>query len=146
MKYSELIQAYFERSVALQSYWTIYVLVIGGVLAFSAFRHQKDFVTTVLVCLLYIGFAYKNLGAIEATLAERQALVTAIKQYPAVAGPDTTDLKRVREVLEPTLTWQEYEGVRNFHVMCDLLTIAFLLAREVRRKKTEVATAGSSIG
>jgi hypothetical protein len=144
MTYSELIQAYFERSVALQSYWTIYVLVIGGVLAFSAFRQQKDFVTTILVSLLYIGFAYKNLGAIEATLGERQALVTVIKQYPA-SVPDTTDLKRIREVLEPTLTWQEYEGVRNFHVMCDLLTIAFLLAREVRRKKTEVATTGRSI-
>ena len=145
MTYSELIQAYFERSVALQSYWTIYVLVIGGVLAFSAFRQQKDFVTTILVSLLYIGFAYKNLGAIEATLGERQALVTVIKQYPA-SVPDTTDLKRIRDVLEPTLTWQEYEGVRNFHVMCDLLTIAFLLAREVRRKKTELATAGRSIG
>jgi hypothetical protein len=145
MKYSELIQAYFERSVALQGYWTIYVLVIGGVLAFSAFRQQKDFVTTVLVSLLYIGFAYKNLGAIEATLGERQALVTAIKQYPA-SGVDTTDLKRIRDVLEPTLTWQEYEGVRNFHVTCDLLTIAFLLAREVRRKKTELATAGRSMG
>jgi hypothetical protein len=144
MKYNELIQAYFERSVALQSYWTIYVLVIGGVLAFSAFRQQKDFVTTILVSLLYIGFAYKNLGAIEATLGERQALVTVIKEYPP-SGPDTTDLKRIREVLEPTLTWQEYEGVRNFHVMCDFLTIAFLLAREVRRKKTEVATTGRSI-
>jgi hypothetical protein len=144
MKYSELIQAYFERSAALQWYWTIYVLVIGGVLAFSAFRQQKDVVTTILVILLYIGFAYKNLGAIEATLGERQALVTAIKQYPA-SGPDATDLKQIRDLLEPTLTWQEYEGVRNFHVMCDLLTIAFLLAREVRRKKTEVASIGRSI-
>src|SRR5207245_1911052 len=35
MNYSELIQAYFERSVALQWYWTIYVLVIGGVLGGS---------------------------------------------------------------------------------------------------------------
>jgi hypothetical protein len=96
------------------------------------------------VSLLYIGFAYKNLGAIDATLAERQALVTAIKQYPA-SGTDTTDLKRIRDVLEPTLTWQEYAGVRNFHVMCDLLTIAFLLAREVRRKKSEMATTGRSI-
>jgi hypothetical protein len=62
MSYSQLMQSYFERSVALQWYWTVYVLVIGGVLAFSAFRHQKDAVTTTLVILLYIGFAYKNLG------------------------------------------------------------------------------------
>ena len=35
MSYSELIQLYFERSTALQWYWTIYVVVIGGLLAFS---------------------------------------------------------------------------------------------------------------
>ena len=64
--------------------------MIGGVLAFSAFRQQKDFVTTVLVTILYIGFAYKNLGAIEATLGERQAFVSAIKQYSAT-GADPTD-------------------------------------------------------
>src|SRR5438445_6461139 len=136
MKYSELIQAYFDRCVALQWYWTIYVLVIGGVLAFSSFRQHKDIVTTALVIILYACFAYKNLGAIGATLMERQALVSAIKEYPA-SGSGAADVKRVRDVLEPTLTSQEYAGVRNFHVACDLLTIAFLLAREWRRPKPE---------
>ncbi len=42
MNYSELIQAYFERSVALQWYWTIYVLVIGGVVGFSTFRQRRN--------------------------------------------------------------------------------------------------------
>ena len=32
MNYSELIQAYFERSTALQWYWTIYVIVIAVLL------------------------------------------------------------------------------------------------------------------
>jgi len=32
MKYAELTQLYFDRSNALQWYWTIYVLVIGGLL------------------------------------------------------------------------------------------------------------------
>ena len=62
MSYSELIQAYFERSVALQWYWTIYVLVIGGVGGFSIFRQRPEMVTTLLVTLLYAGFAFKNLG------------------------------------------------------------------------------------
>ena len=42
MNYSELIQTYFERSVALQWYWTIYVLVIGGLLGFSSFRQRQS--------------------------------------------------------------------------------------------------------
>ena len=32
MKYDQLIQLYFERSNALQWYWTLYVVVIGGLL------------------------------------------------------------------------------------------------------------------
>ena len=41
MSYSELMQAYFERSTALQWYWTIYVIVIGGVLGFSTLRPSR---------------------------------------------------------------------------------------------------------
>lgn len=143
MQYSELMQTYFERSVALQWYWTIYILVIGGVLAFSTFRWQKDLVVTLLVIALYIGFAYKNLGAIEATLAERQALVMAIKDYPD-SVPDNADRKRVRGLLEPTLTSQEFSDVRNFHIGCDLLTVALLVAREVGRKKRDEHPAAKS--
>ena len=44
MHYSQLIQAYFERSTALQWYWTVYVLVIGGVLGFSTFRQRPELV------------------------------------------------------------------------------------------------------
>ena len=38
MKYDQLIQLYFERSNALQAYWTLYVVIVGGLLAFSSLR------------------------------------------------------------------------------------------------------------
>src|SRR5207244_6953740 len=100
MNYHELIQTYFERSVALQWYWTVYVLVIGGVLGFSTFRQRPELVTTVLVAILYVCFAYKNLGAIEATAEERQAILSAIKAYP---DSGSNDVKRVRDYLEPKM-------------------------------------------
>src|SRR5438477_9878946 len=100
MTYNELIQTYFERSVALQWYWTIYVLVIGGVLGFSIFRLRPELVTTVLVAILYACFAYKNLGAIEATAEEREAIRSAIKEYPESGS---NDIKRVRDHLEPKI-------------------------------------------
>ena len=134
MSYNELIQAYFERSVALQWFWTIYVLVIGGVGGFSIFRQRPQLVTTLLVTILYCGFAYKNLGAIEATAEERQAIRSIIKEYPDT-GPSAADIKRVRDKLEPTLTAYDVAGARYFHVACDLLTIAFLGAAEWRRRK-----------
>jgi hypothetical protein len=118
------------------------VIVIGGVLAFSTFRQYRDVIVTVLVSLLYLGFAYKNLGAIEATTLELQALLSAIKDYP-LTGPDAADVKRVRDVLEPTLIISEIPGVRNFHVACDIITIAAIWAKEWRRKSPPPATEGA---
>jgi hypothetical protein len=134
MTYSELIRAYFERSTALQWYWTIYVLVIGGVLGFSTLRQRPEMITVVLVTILYACFAYKNLGAIEVTLMERQAFLTAIRDYPAT-GRDAADVKRLRDALEPVLPLAEPTGVRYFHVVCDLLTIAAVWAKEWRRRQ-----------
>jgi hypothetical protein len=133
MTYAQLIQAYFERSTALQWYWTVYVLVIGGVLGFSTLRQRPEIVTVVLVTILYGCFAYKNLGAIEVTLLERQAFRTAIQEYPA-SGPGAEDVQRVRGVLEPVLPLAEPTGVRYFHLVCDLLTVAAVWAKEWRRR------------
>ena len=137
MNYSQLIQMYFERSVALQWYWTIYVLVIGGVLGFSTFRQRPELVTTILVALLYAGFAYKNLGAIEATAVERQAILSAIRQYPETES-DAPGVKRLRPLLEPAMPDYDVAGARYFHLACDLLTIAFVSAKEWRRRKAEL--------
>jgi hypothetical protein len=137
MKYTDLLQFYFERSTALQLYWSIYVLIIGGLLAFSSLRQRKDLVTAILVTVLYGFFAYKNLGAIEDVTMERLAILAAIKEYTP-AGPDAADVRRLREKLEPTLTPLEFEGVRNFHIASDLLTIAALWAMEWRRRRWEL--------
>jgi hypothetical protein len=137
MKYSELIQTYFERSNALQWYWTLYVLVIGGVLAFSSFRQRPDLITTALVTILYACFAYKNLGAIEATTEELLAVLSAIEQFPA-AGPEAEAINRARSTVQPTLQPTPIgglTGVRAFHIMCDLLTVAVVWVKEWRRRR-----------
>jgi hypothetical protein len=140
MNYAELVQVYFERSVALQWYWTVYVLVIGGVLGFSTFRQRPELVTTLLVTILYACFAYKNVGAIEATAEEREAVLSALKGYPDT-GSNAADVKRVRDRLESKLTEYDVAGARHFHLACDLLTVAFLWAKEWRRRKPELPPA-----
>ena len=125
MQYNELIQLYFERSNALQSYWTLYVVVIGGVLAFASLRLRPDLVTTTLVTILFAFFAYKNLGAIHDVTIQRFAVLEMIKQ---TANP------AAGSVLNPTLLPPAYPGVRNFHVVTDLLTILTLWAMERRRR------------
>jgi hypothetical protein len=137
MNYSELIRVYFERSVSLQWYWTIYVLVIGGVLGFSTFRVRPELVTSILVTILFGCFAWKNEGAIEATAVEREAIRAVFKEYPATKA-DGFDIHLVRDKLEPVLPAYDIPGARYFHIACDLLTLAFVWAKEWRRRKTDL--------
>ena len=137
MTYAELVELYFARSNAQQWYWTVYVVVIGGLLAFSSLRQRPDVVTAVLVTVLYACFAYKNLGAIRDVTMERFAILSLIKEAPPAQAdaPAGMDLRRVRDALEPTLNPPDYPGVRNFHVACDVLTVAALWAMEWRRRR-----------
>ena len=134
MNYNELIQLYFERSTAMQQYWNLYVIIVGGVLAFSSLRKQPAAITTVLVCILFGLFAYNNLDAMKDTTAQRFATIDAIKQFDSGAGAASPS-KQVRDLLEPTLTPATYNSVRVTHLTSDILTIAALLAMELRRRR-----------
>ena len=96
MSYSELIQLYFERSTALQGYWTLYVVIIGGLLAFSSLRQRPDMLTALLVTVLFAFFAYKNLGAIHDVTMERFAILAALKDASARAATTWPIFPRAR--------------------------------------------------
>ena len=134
MNYHELIQLYFDRSNAMQGYWNLYVLIVGGLLAFSSLRKQSAAITTALVCLLFALFAYKNLDAMKDVTAQRFALLEAIRQFDASGGA-TTNPKPMRDLLEPTLAPATYASVKITHVTSDVLTIVALVAMELRRRR-----------
>ncbi len=134
MNYHDLLQLYFERSTAMQNYWNLYVVIVGGVLAFSSLRKHPAAITTLLVCLLFALFAYENLGALEDCTAQRFAVLNAIRQFEAneAAGPNP---KPLRDVLEPTLNPASWRSVKRTHVTSDVLTILALVAMELRRRR-----------
>ena len=134
MQYNELIQLYFERSDAIQSYWTLYVAVIGGVLAFASLRLRPDWLTTTLVSILFAIFAYKNLGGIYDATIQRYAILDLIRKAPAPAAENP---------ITPTLLPPDYPGVRNYHIAVDALTILTLWAMERRRRRFSPPAAGS---
>ena len=134
MNYNELIHLYFERANAMQQYWNLYVIIVGGILAFSSLRKQPAAITTAIVCVLFALFAYKNLDAMHDTTAQRFATLDAIKDFPRDTGGGV-DNSRVRGLLEPTLTPATYNSVRATHVTSDILTILGLCAMEVRRRR-----------
>jgi hypothetical protein len=127
MSFHDLVQLYFERSNSLQAYWTVYVVVIGGLLAFSSLRKERDTLSTVLITVLFCFFAYKNLDAIHDVTLQRFAGLKAMQFTEAAA-------ESVRQILLPTMTPPAWEGVRNFHIVSDLITIAVLWAMERRRR------------
>jgi len=137
MNYNELIQLYFERSHAMQEYWNLYVLIVGGVLAFSSLRKQPAAITTALVCILFALFAYNNLDAMKDTTAQRFATLQGIKEFDSAGAAET---RKVRDLIEPTLTPATYDNVRRTHVISDLLTIAALCAMELRRRRLQPTT------
>ena len=132
MKYDELIQLYFERSNALQGYWTLYVVIVGGLLAFSSLRKLPAAVTTLIVTLLFGLFAYENMDAIMTATRQRHATLAAIKQSDSSAA---AEIKPVRDLLEPTLTPAAESAVQRTHLVSDLLTILGLWTLELRRRK-----------
>jgi hypothetical protein len=140
MNYNELIQLYFERSNAMQQYWNLYVIIVGGVLAFSSLRKQPAAITTALVCILFALFAYENLDAMKDTTAQRFATLEAIKQFDSNAASTAAPSRQVRDLLEPTLTPATFGSVKATHVISDLLTIAALWAMELRRRRLRTTT------
>jgi hypothetical protein len=141
MNYNELIQLYFERSNAMQQYWNLYVIIVGGVLAFSSLRKQPAAITTALVCILFALFAYKNLDAMKDTTTQRFATLEAIKQFDSATAANAPS-KEVRDLLEPTLTPATFGSVQATHIVSDLLTIAALWAMELRRRRLRSTTPG----
>ena len=139
MNYNDLIQLYFERSTAMQAYWNLYVLIVGGLLAFSSLRKQPAAITTLIVSVLFALFAYKNLDAMYDTTQQRFATIEAIKQFDA-SGTNAASLKQARDLLEPTLSPATYGSVRATHVTSDILTIAALWAMEFRRRRLKSTT------
>ena len=123
----------------MQSYWNLYVIIVGGLLAFSSLRKQPAAVTTLIVSILFALFAYKNLDAMHDVTAQRFAILESVKGFDA--GGTAPTGQKVRELLEPTLTPASYGSVQATHLTSDLLTIAALWAMEYRRRQLRSAPA-----
>ena len=136
MTYSELIQLYFERTNALQNYWTLYVVVVGGLLAFSSMRRVPALLTTLAVTLLFSLFAYENLDAIETSSVQRLGTLALIQQADAAAAPG---IALVRQKLEPLLTPASVSASRRTHLIGDVLVVFAIWAMEFARRRRTAA-------
>jgi hypothetical protein len=144
MNYAELVELYFERSVALQNYWTLYVVIIGGLLAFSSLRQIPNRLTTVLVTILFLSFAYKNCGALVDVTNQRLATLEAINSVDAnnkalVENGRSNNLFGSNII--STMVGTDVTGVKRFHYFCDALTVLTLWSMEWRRRRRQAELA-----
>ncbi len=134
MNYAQLVQLYFERTTALQNYWTLYVVIVGGMLAFSSLRKQPAPLTTLVVSILFALFAYENLSAILDTNNQRVAALAVLKTTPA-SGEVADAISKTRSKLEPTLVPATTRSENTTHLTADLLAIVGLWVLELRRRR-----------
>ena len=142
MTFAQLVALYFERSTALQNYWTLYVVIIGGLLAFSAMRQIPNRLTTILITVLFLCFAYKNCGAIIEVTNQRLATLEEIKAVEGstralVDSAHTPHSDLAGTSIIPTMVGTDVAGVRNFHRLCDILTVVTLWSMEWRRRRRQ---------
>lgn len=137
MSYSDLVELYFERSGALQNYWTLYVVIIGGLLAFSSLRQIPNRLTTILVTVLFLCFAYKNCGAIVDVTEQRLKVLEVVKTTPADGS--------AKQFIEPTMVGTDVAGVKRFHYLCDGLTVLTLWSMEWRRRRRQAELAAGLV-
>ena len=132
MRYADLVTMYFERSVAIQNLWTLYVVVIGGLLAVASMRRRADVPAGILATVLYLVFAARNLGGLADATDQRLAVLDAIHRY-AATGEEAAPVAVARSTVEPTLAPPSYAAGRNVHVGCDAFTVLTLWALQYRR-------------
>ena len=141
MKYTDLIQLYFERSTALQNYWTLYVVIVGGLLAFCPCannrgpNHPDCHTSFRFVCLRKPRCNQSYDGG---------SVMPRCRHQQSDPGSTAPEIKPVRDLLEPTLNPATESSARNTHLVSDLLTIAALWAMELRRRKNTGSPAVAS--
>jgi|ERR1700722_326281 len=148
MTYGELLQAFFDRSNALEALWTIYVTVVGALLAFCATRQRLGPWTMSVITVAFCLFAASNLSGLRDVTLQRVALNTAIVNYESIPESKVTYVSDgLRKLVEPTLDPTPFEGVPGilaYHVTLDVLTIAALWIIAYRRGKGRQAATAES--
>jgi hypothetical protein len=136
MKYTDLVQLFCERSNALETLWTIYITLVGALLAFCATRTKLGLWTMSIITAAFLLFTAANMSAMRDVTLQRIAVKDAISAYPTPKeGEEQASLPLIRPKLEPTLRKPSVPDVLTFHVICDGLTVSALWIISYRRNK-----------
>jgi hypothetical protein len=126
MKYSELLQLFFERSNEIVNYWTIYIVGMASVLGYFAVRTDLDRKAKLTFSIGFMFLSALNLVGLLDVNNQREAVLEVIRGSHADALADssvrTTNLL-LQKLVEPTFDPFEQWQVIAIHACIDAITI-----------------------
>jgi hypothetical protein len=127
MDFKDVAGHLFERSNAMQSFWSYYIAVSGALLAFFG-TSRRSIPLTILLTVAFIGIAAANLGGMKNVAQQRVALRALLMQARTenadkvfkVPLPSEAVVAAYLDVPPPP----PVNGVIATHLCCDVVIIA----------------------
>ncbi|SAL06629.1 hypothetical protein AWB78_08160 [Caballeronia calidae] len=134
----DLIAQLLERGMAMQTFWGFYITVsLGLVVFFGNAKHLKQpKAVAAIVSLMFIAFAWVNLGGMFAISSQRGFLYEVLRSLgdPKTSTLTSLDLKVANGFLDLAEPDSPYK-VLIFHIFSDLVVLVtiwfFTLSRPV---------------
>ncbi|MGB6307720.1 MAG: hypothetical protein WBF89_07985 [Steroidobacteraceae bacterium] len=121
MEFKDVLAMYFERGVALQTFWNFYITIALGYLAFLGVLTPLPVNKRAAVLLTcgFVVFAAANLGGLIGVTKQRLELQSLLTAEPKNLSQYPSDLANIRQTLDaPTV-----DGVIGVHVAGDALLL-----------------------
>ena len=122
--FEDLLTKAFERTNALQTYWTLDATVVLAVVAFFAKVEGGDTcLLAVLITIAFTGFVVANLGALRDVSKQRAVTQQLLKQAAAASDPSQLAARlSLAGTINPATTTQ----VTILHLAGDAFAISAL--------------------
>jgi hypothetical protein len=125
MEFKDVLTMYFERGLALQTFWNFYITVAVGILAFIGVipSSRSDKLVASILTLGFALFAVVNLSGMIGVSNQRMELQSLLMEDGALkqeSYPRPTHLSRVRA----TLNAPSLGSLVSFHLLVDVLMVS----------------------
>jgi len=127
MDFKDVAGHLFERSNAMQSFWSYYITISGALLAFFG-SSRRSIPLTILLTIAFIGIAAANLGGMKNVAQQRVALRALLMNAKTEKAdqvfkaplPSQAVIAAYLDVPPPP----PVAGVVATHLCCDVVVIA----------------------
>jgi len=133
MEFKDLVTLYFERSSAMQTFWSIYVTIALGLLAFigSVKPSPERNLLAGILSFSFVAFAAVNLDALVDVTIARNVAKELISNFKPSATLTQEVIDKIMLTVRPPAVWT----IIVFHVTADILVLAGVWILTLRKGK-----------